>query len=438
MKTPPVILVADDEAAQRQLLGDALRHAGFRVILCEDGEQAISHAGACNLMLLDVRMPKRSGMEVLEQLHQEYPDLPVILLTAYIDVRDAVAAIKLGARDYLEKPVDLDELITVVEDTLGMSVAAASDLALPDGVVAESETMRRMFRQAMKVAETDATVLLLGESGVGKEVVARLIHQTSARASKPLVTVDCGALPENLVEAELFGHERGAFTGADTTREGRFRQADGGVLFLDEIGELPLSLQPKLLRVLEMGAVRPIGGAREMKVDVRVLAATNRNIAEAVAGGRFREDLYYRLNVFPLEIPPLREHPEDIPALAAHFLKPRHKQVSPAAERILMRHDWPGNIRELRNALERAAILSDGPRILSEALPPTVQKAPTHGPPQSSAVLVGDMAAIERQAIYEALEKTGNNKTQAAALLGISRRNLIYKLRSYEQEEKQS
>ena len=430
MNNKPVIVVADDEAAQRQLLRDALEHAGFVVHLCANGREALDYINASDLMLLDVRMPVMSGMEALEIIHEKRPELPVILLTAYIDVRDAVAAMKTGARDYIEKPVDLDELITVLEDTLGLSTNQGDAPNLPEGVVAESENMRLLFHQAYKVAQTNATVLLLGESGVGKEVVARYIHQFSGRSQAPFVTIDCGALPENLVESELFGHTKGAFTGAETTREGRFLQADGGTLFLDEIGELPLPLQPKLLRVLESGAFRPIGGDRDATVDVRVIAATNREVENEVKSGKFREDLYYRLNVFPLAIPPLRERPEDVPALAASLLKPWHKQLGPAAERLLVSYSWPGNVRELRNVLERAAILTEGARILPEALPPTLRKE-ILTPPRNTSVLIGDMAAIERRAIYEALEKTNGNKTKAAELLGISRRSLIYKLRSY-------
>ncbi|HOC70217.1 MAG: Transcriptional regulatory protein ZraR [Candidatus Hydrogenedentes bacterium ADurb.Bin101] len=433
MNGSPVILVADDEAAQRLLLEDALTHAGFSVKTCSNGKDAVEEATRCDLMLLDVRMPGMSGLEALEQLHRSHPELPVILLTAYIDVRDAVEAMKMGARDYLEKPVDLDELITVVEDTLGVHAEAQEGCMLPPEIIAESAPMRTVFQQAYKVAQTSATVLLLGESGVGKEVVAQFIHKTSERAGRPLVMVDCSALPENLVEAELFGHEKGAFTGADVAREGRFLQADTGTIFLDEIGEMPLALQPKLLRALETGTFRAVGGSRDVRVDVRVLAATNRDIEKEVEAGRFREDLYYRLNVFPLVIPPLREHPEDIPALAARMLKSQRKTTAPATERLLMAYDWPGNIRELRNVLERAAILSEGSRILPEALPPMLRKA-TPTPRARGSVLIGDMAAIERQAIQEALKKTSGNKTKAAQLLGISRRSLIYKLHAYSEE----
>jgi transcriptional regulator with GAF, ATPase, and Fis domain len=281
------------------------------------------------------------------------------------------------------------------------------------------------------VAQTDTTVLLLGERGVGKEVGASYIHGASTRAGRPWTVVDCSALPENLVESELFGHEKGAFTGADKTRIGRFQQADGGTLFLDEIGELPLPLQPKLLRVLESGAFQPVGSGKETQVDVRLIAATNRDLEKEVEAGTFRDDLYYRLNVFPIVIPPLRERHEDIPALAAMILKQYRKMLTPAAERLLMAYEWPGNTRELRNVLERASILTEGMRILPEALPPALRNAVDRRP-ANSGVLVGNMAEIERQAIMEALEKTEGNKTRAAELLGISRRNLIYKLRVYE------
>ncbi len=279
------------------------------------------------------------------------------------------------------------------------------------------------------MADSGATVLILGESGSGKEVVARFIHDSSNRKARPMVLLDCGALPENLVESALFGHERGAFTGADAQHKGRFETADGGTLFLDEIGELPLAVQPKFLNVLETGRFRRVGGDREFRTDVRLIAATNRDLEEEVRRGKFREDLYYRLNVFPLKVPPLRERQEDILPLAERFLGDRKFRLAPATERLLRTYDWPGNVRELRNALERAAILAHGSLILPNDLPPQLQKASATQKPAS--VLVGDMDEIQRRAIIEALEKTNGNKTQAAALLGISRRNFIYKLRDY-------
>lgn len=426
----PVIGIVDDEPAQRMLLEETLRRAGWRTLCAENGERAVEIAPQCDLMLLDVRMPGISGLMALEKIRQLPRPPVVVLLTAYIDVRDAVAAIKMGAADYLEKPVDLDELLTVIEDSLGLSHTDQDTLDLPPGIVAESEVLRDLFRQAIRVAPTSATVLLTGESGTGKEIFARLIHARSTRASGPLVTVNMGAIPEQLVESELFGHEKGAFTGADSVHIGRFEEANGGTLFLDEIGELPLALQPKLLRVLETGEFRRVGGSAECRADVRVIAATNRNLEQEVAAGRFREDLFYRLNVFPLCIPALRERREDIIPLAELFLKPWKKRLSPAAARLLAAWSWPGNARELRNVIERAAILADGDMILPEDLPDALRHAPrvdtSSGAPERPL-----MEEAQRRAILEALEKTGGNRTKAAQLLGISRRSLIYKLRAY-------
>ncbi len=436
------IAIVDDEAAQRKLLENALARSGYTSILCADGAEALEQAAHCDLMLLDVRMPGMSGLEVLDQLSHTRPELPVILLTAFIDVRDAVQAIKQGAVDYLEKPVDLDELIAAIDDTLGISGrnVAAPQLKLPEGVVAESEALLQVLQQAVKVARDNATVLIHGESGAGKEIIADTIHINSHRAEKPLVAVDCTTLSDNLVESDLFGHEKGAFTGADSRRIGRFEEADGATLFLDEIGELPLELQPKLLRVLETGRFRRVGGERDIATDIRLIAATNRDLELEVAEGRFREDLYFRLSVFPLVAPPLRERRDDILPLADRFLASRHKRLSPAAQRLLLQYAWPGNVRELRNSLERAAILASGALILPEDLPQAVrQPIPAQQPERNtdgnadgkSSVLVGNMEAIQKQAILEALDKAEGNKTRAAELLGISRRNLIYKLRAY-------
>ncbi|NIA16502.1 MAG: response regulator [Nitrospiraceae bacterium] len=426
------VAIVDDERAQRQLMDSAMRTAGYDTILCENGEAALEAAGECGAMLLDVRMPGMNGIEVLKEVKKRRPELPVVLLTAFIDVRDAVSAIKLGAIDYLEKPVDLDEVVAAIDDALGhggRAVAAPEGLTLPEDVVAESTAMRGVFELAGRAAGADVAVLVLGESGVGKEVVADFIHANSLRAAKPLVRVDCAALPKDLIESELFGHEKGAFTGAEGQRIGRFELARGGTVFLDEIGELPLDLQPKFLRVLEAGTFQRVGGNKEIKVDVRVLAATNRDLEKEVEAGTFREDLFYRLNVFPLVVPPLRERMDDVLPLAERFVKKHRKRLAPAAERLLMSYDWPGNVRELRNALERAVIMANGSLILPTDLPAQVQGGSPTAQPRR--VLVGSMQEIERQAILEALEKTNGNKTKAAQLLQISRRNLIYKLRSY-------
>ena len=426
------IAVVDDDPAQRQLLANALERAGYAVRLCENGKEGLAAAPDCALMLLDVRMPGMSGLEVLEHVKRDHPGVIVILLTAFIDLRDAVSAIKTGALDYLEKPVDLDELIAAVDDALGTAgrpVADDGTPALPEGSVAESVGMQTVFSQAARVAPSEASVLILGESGSGKQIVAEFIHAGSPRAGKAFVNVNCAALPENLVESELFGHEKGAFTSADAQHRGRFQEADGGTIFLDEIGELPLALQPKLLHVLERGVIRRVGGHEDLRVDVRVVAATNRDLEADVKANAFREDLYFRLNVFTLTLPPLRDRRDDILPLTEGFLRDRKKKLAPATERALMTYDWPGNVRELRNALERASLMAAGALILPTDLPPNVQQAKPVEQPGS--VLVGDMQEIQRRAILEAMDKTGGNKTRAATLLNISRRNLIYKLREY-------
>ena len=438
----PLVAVVDDDDQQRQLLRHALEEAGYGVVEAGDGCGAIelTRAQPLDAMLLDVRMPGLSGLEALSTIKQEHPQLVVILLTAFIDVRDAVAAIKTGAHDYLEKPVDLDELIVAVDEALGRgrdgaAGGTAPEVTLPPGIVAESRTIRCVLRDAMRVAPTDASVLILGESGTGKEVLARLIHDHSLRNRGAFVAVNCAALPENLIESELFGHERGAFTGAVQAKPGRFEEASGGTLLLDEIGEMPLALQPKLLRVLEEHTLRRVGGTRDLKVDPRIIAATNRPLEDEVREGRFREDLLYRINVFTMRIPPLRERRDDILPLADRFLQSqgmREKRFSPAVQRLLAEYPWPGNVRELRNAVMRAAIIARGSLILPEDLPESIRLSTVASAPEApGAVLTGDMEEIQKKAILNALQQTGGNKTQAASLLGISRRNLIYKLRSY-------
>jgi len=290
--------------------------------------------------------------------------------------------------------------------------------------------MRRLFSTLERLIKADAPVLIEGDTGTGKELVARALHSEGARSDKAFVVVDCGAVAPSLIESELFGHEKGAFTSADRQRVGRFEEANGGTLFLDEIGELPLALQPAFLRVLESGRFHRVGGSEERHTNVRLIAATNRELEGEVKAGNFRDDLYYRINVFPLVVPSLAQRPEDILPIAAHFLSKHGKRLAPAAERCLLAYDWPGNVRELRNALERATILADGRQILASDLPDAIRKN-ENLPRKTGSVLVGDMEAIQRQAILEALEKTGGNKTRAAQLLGISRRNLIYKLRDY-------
>jgi DNA-binding NtrC family response regulator len=352
-------------------------------------------------------------------------------------VRDAVEAIRRGAADYLEKPIDLHELAAVVAETVGTPTAPGRrDLPpLPEDFVVGSEPMQRVIGDAELVAPTEATVLITGESGTGKERVAQLIHQRSKRAAGRFVAVNCAAIPKGLVESELFGHVKGAFTGADTTRAGRFEAASGGTILLDEVGELPLEVQPKLLRILEGRAYQRVGESISRQSDARVIACTNRDLEREIAEGRFREDLFWRLNVFRIHVPPLRERPEEIPALARSFLARAGKgkaRLSPAALRALEAYPWPGNIRELANIIERAAILASSHVILLEHLPESLRRA---APPKTTrdreADRVTTVKEAERRAIHEALRETGGNRAEAARLLGISRRKLFYRLKEY-------
>ncbi|MCX7018247.1 MAG: sigma-54 dependent transcriptional regulator [bacterium] len=444
----PLVAVVDDDAAQRGLLRRALEEAGYAVVEGENGREALEvvRSFVPAALILDVRMPVMDGLETLRQLAKQRLTVPVILLTAFIDVRDAVAAIKAGARDYLEKPVDLDELVTVVDEALGMDRTTAlangeAPLGLPSGIVAESPAARAAFREALRAAPTEVIVLVTGESGTGKEIAARFIHDNSPRRAGPFVALNCAALPENLIESELFGYERGAFTGATEMRRGRFEEASGGTLFLDEIGEMPVALQPKLLRVLEERTIRRIGVGREIPIDVRILSATNRDLKEAVGEKCFREDLLYRLNVFAVHLPTLRERRDDILLLADRFLGDAGtgaKRFSPAAQRLLLDYRWPGNVRELRNAVIRSAIMARGTVIMPEDLPETLRYGVSNTAPedddQGGAMKQTDATSLEeiqKRAIHDALRRTSGNKTRAAELLGISRRNLIYKLRSY-------
>jgi two-component system response regulator HydG len=439
------VLIVDDEARFRDLYGQTLRAAGFETLEAADvaAAQAVLDAGPVDMVVSDVRMPGDSGLDLLQRARTAQADLPFLLVTAYADVRDAVAALKLGAVDYLTKPVDLDELVTAVRDTLGLGPGEDPSFEVPaealEGIVASSPAFRLVLRDAWRVARSDVPVLLTGESGTGKEVITELLHRGSPRAAGPLVAVNCAAIPANLLASELFGHERGAFTGADQRRTGKIREAHGGTLFLDEIGDMPLELQPALLRVLETGRITPVGSDREVQVDYRLVAATNRDLEAEVLAGRFRADLFYRLNVIALELPPLRERPEDIGDLARHFLAHKggeKKRLSRAAARALATHPWPGNVRELANAMERARLLSRTDVILPEHLPPAVRlHAPastaTGNLPALDLATVQTLEDTEKQEIRKALRETGGNRTRAAKLLGITRRGLLYKLKRY-------
>jgi DNA-binding NtrC family response regulator len=438
----PRILIVDDDHGQRSLLETFLRAQGFRTQSAASGEAALQLLAEepFSMMISDVRMPGMSGIEALRRVRQKRPDLPVLLVTAFADIRSAVTAMRDGAVNYLAKPIDLDELMASVRLALQKGaepvVAAQGETSLPAGVVAESPLIRAVFRDAAAIAASDTRVLITGESGVGKEVVADVIHGWSRRAGGVLVKVNCAAIPESLLERELFGHEKGAFAGAAQARAGRFEEAAGGTIFLDEIGELPLALQPKLLRVLTDGAFQRIGSARDLKTDARVLASSNRDLEGLITAGRFREDLFYRLNVMEIHVPPLRERPEDILPLATHFLSQFSRQksrFSASVNSALMAYRWPGNVRELRNAMERMALLSRGEIVLPEHLPSRILAA-GETTKASEPAEAQRLAEIERDAIIHALRKHNYNRTETAKALAISRRALTYKLQRMREE----
>jgi DNA-binding NtrC family response regulator len=442
-KPQRTILIVDDEAAQRQLLGDFVGSLGFHVEQASTGEEALHMISRRppDMVLLDVRLPGISGIEALPKIHEMAGNLPVLLITAYADLREAVAAVKSGAGDYLAKPLDLDELEAAILDAVGSPDASQRRAAdkipeLPPEMVAESPAMRHLVKTVAVVAPSDAPVLILGPSGAGKEILAQLIHRWSPRAKRPITVANCAGLPESLIESELFGHVKGAFTGATDDRKGVFRAADGGTLFLDEIGELPLHLQPKLLRALESGQVTPVGSDKSVTVDARLVAATNRDLREAVAQGQFREDLYYRINVVELIVPPLNERGRDILELARRFAAEfvgGPIRLSPQAVQCLLSHTWTGNVRELRNAIQFACLVCRGDVILPEHLPPKIRDRASDTDGQ--APTAGQLSDIERAAILATLEECKGNRTQAAKKLGISRRGLIYKLRAMEAEK---
>ncbi|WP_302413543.1 sigma-54 dependent transcriptional regulator [uncultured Desulfovibrio sp.] len=446
------ILVVDDDQAHRGMLRTMLRSWGYAVSEAADGDEALNlvRERVFDAVLTDVRMARMDGIHTLKSVLEYNPALPVVLMTAYSSVETAVEALRLGAYDYLVKPLDFEILRHTLRQAIEHSRLSVenrelrrqlSEAAARPGILGRSPAMLAMQETIATVAPTEATVLITGESGTGKELVARALHSGSARADKPMVTVNCAALAENLLESELFGHEKGSFTGADRRREGRFVQANGGTLFLDEIGEMPLPLQAKLLRALQEGEVQRVGSDAPLTVDVRVLAATNRDLREEVARRRFREDLYFRLNVISLEVPPLRDRGEDIPVLAAHFLERfagrNRKSIrgfSPQAVDSLLRYAWPGNVRELENAVERAVILCNGDLITRRELPAAITEAAS--PEEASSAAVGALAGLpldelERRAIGETLRCTGDNKSEAARQLGITRATLHNKLRKY-------
>ncbi|HEX6058624.1 MAG TPA: sigma-54 dependent transcriptional regulator [Gemmatimonadaceae bacterium] len=456
------ILVVDDEAGLRHTLTQILAGEGHDVAAAADGAAALEALEAldADLVLCDVRMPKMDGLAFLERYVARGGRALVVMMSAYGDDDAAVDAIQRGAYDFITKPFRADQVILVVRkaiererlrrrvEELSGELEAIRGADGSHGIVGASEGMRRIVELARKVARHPSTVLVTGESGTGKEVVARLVHRESPRATAPFVAVNCAAIPEQLLESELFGHVRGSFTGATGERRGLFEEADGGTLFLDEIGELPVALQVKLLRVLQEGEIRRVGESVSRPVDVRLLAATSRDLEGDVASGRFRSDLYYRINVVRLHLPPLRERREDIAPLARHFLAMHARRLgvstsapalTPAALRRLEEHGWPGNVRELENAIERALVLSEGQRIDAEhlaagahpAVPPHANGAGSPDGASADLSVKRRTEALERTLIAEALERTGGNRTRAAQLLDLSHRALLYKIREY-------
>ncbi len=455
----PRILIADDEASLRKVLSATLRKAGYDVETAHDGQQALALLQASEdrdegepfqLLISDLKMPKLDGMELLERVNGRYPDVPVLMLTAHGTVDLAVQALKRGAFDFLTKPYERDELLTTVRKALAQGARDAEE-SHPDGrraLVGESQKVKEVLDVIARVADTPSTVLIRGESGTGKELVARAIHAGSRRKDGPFIRVNCGALPESLLDSELFGHEKGAFTGAERRRRGRFELADGGTLFLDEIATVPHSTQVRLLRVLQERELERVGGEETVPVDVRIIAATNVPPDELLKDGTFREDLFYRLHVVPIVLPPLRERKEDIPLLVNHFIEKLRERTaspvraaSPEALKRLAAYDWPGNVRELENVIERALVLADREELGPEDLPPLGENGRGWAPslevdgapalPEGGLDLTRAIEDIEERLLRQALEQAGGVKAEAARLLGLKPSALYYKLEKY-------
>jgi two-component system response regulator FlrC len=428
------VLIVEDDPALREALSDTLELAGYPVRVAEEGQSALEilRQESVGMVVSDVQMRPMDGHALLREIKTTHPELPVLLMTAYGSIEQAVAAMHDGAVDYLVKPFEAEVLVSKVAG----HIIPANDDTL-DGPVAEDLRSREVLELARRVAQSEATVLVNGESGTGKEVFARYIHQTSSRAEGPFIAINCAAIPENMLEAMLFGYEKGAFTGAYQSAPGKFEQAQGGTLLLDEISEMSLALQAKLLRVLQERELERLGGRKLIELDVRVLATTNRRLREEVSAGRFREDLYYRLNVFPLTLPPLRERPRDILPLARHLLQKSLRpgqslpEFSNQAKERLLGHRWPGNIRELDNLMQRALILHDRGQIESRDLSFEENAEPAaqeHRTPVSAGRLPEDLRSVEEQMILDALEEGRTSRKQVAEKLGISERTLRYKI----------
>ncbi len=450
----PRVLVVDDDASHRRMLGLVLSNKGCEISYAEDGAIALEilNGGSdFDFILLDMRMPGLDGLSTLKEIHRRRHTAQVVIMTAYAEVRAAVETVKLGALDYLTKPIDVPELLNLMnqssrsqdrKEQVSSESATAASANGRFGMIGQSDGMKSVYDLIERVAPAEATVLITGESGTGKELVAAAIHRNSARGDKTLMSVNCAALPEHLIESELFGHVRGAFTGAETNRPGRFESADGGTIFLDEIGDMPPSAQAKMLRVLQEGTFEPVGSNESRQVNVRVVAATNKDLTVEVKEGRFRQDLFYRLNIVSIHLPPLRERREDISVLAEHFVsrygKRNRKKISKLSESFLAclrTHEWPGNVRELENAIERCVILARSEELTTELLPPNIcgkeitqAIAPNGHAPDEGMKTISE---VERELILRTLDAFNGNQSQTARQLGISRQTLINKLKQY-------
>jgi two-component system nitrogen regulation response regulator NtrX len=448
------ILVVDDEGGVRSSLAAILADEGYQVEAVESGEQclAVLAARRFDLVLLDVWLPGQDGLATLERLRATDPELPVVMISGHGTIETAVRAVRMGARDFVEKPLSLEKTLLAVRNALQHRLLEAEVRTLKKQLdqryvmVGESPAMQRLRAEISQAAPSNGRALIFGENGTGKELVARAIHAESHRARSPFVEVNCAAIPEELIESELFGHVRGAFTGALAARKGKFELADGGTLFLDEIGDMSLKTQAKVLRALQEQRIEPVGGAGSVGVDVRVIAATNKDLAEQIRRGAFREDLYFRLNVIPFHVPPLRERREDIPLLARHFVQilsaehgRRPKALAPEALDALARLPWPGNVRELRNIIERLVIMAPGDRIeahhipasLLEALPPEAEPLSDEPAPVGQAPLAAAREDFERRYILERYRECGGNMSRTAEALGVERSNLYRKMKAY-------
>jgi DNA-binding NtrC family response regulator len=447
------ILIVDDEVNARTGLAELLRDEGYSVEVAADGYKALPKIEefAPDLLLTDLRMPGLNGIELMRKAREIDPEIEAVVMTAYGAVETAVSALRQGAADYLTKPINVEELTIVLERVLerrklrreaGQLRESLSERRRIESMVGSSPAMQKVYEAVLLVAPSRASVLITGESGTGKELIAAAVHEHSTRSAGPFVKLHCAALAETLLESELFGHEKGAFTGAVTRRDGRFRQADGGTLFLDEIGEISPLIQLKLLRFLQEREFERVGGNETLRVDVRVVAATNRDLEQRVREGKFREDLFYRLNVVAIEVPPLRVRPLDVPLLAMHFLRKYAAEndrkiagFSDEALRQLAHHSWPGNVRELENVVQRAVVVCRGDEIRSEHLASQIAKDTGPGGDDAPRVPGASLADLERHAILKTLEHTGGSTSRAAEILGVSARKIQYRLREYATEE---